>query len=72
LLKELPNLEELRLDSADITDKGAAMLASVRTLKSLDLYHTRVSAGGYKQIKGALPECNIFWQEESGSAARRN
>ena len=61
-LKGLP-LEELTLDSTDVTDKGAELLAGISTLKSLDLYHTLVSEQGHRKIKTSLPACSIFLGE---------
>ena len=71
LLKMLPHLEELGLDSTEVDDHGAQLLASISTLKSLDLYHTLVSDSGYRAIKSALPQCQIFWDKDSSLTSRR-
>jgi hypothetical protein len=54
-----------------VGDRGAELLASIPTLKSLDLYHTLVSDRGYQQIRSALPECQILWEKDSSLTSRR-
>ena len=70
-LRALP-LEELTLDSTDITDKGAEVLAGIRSLKSLDLYHTLISEQCQQRIKSSLPDCSIFWDKDSALPTRRH
>jgi hypothetical protein len=70
-LRGLPGIEELSLDSTDIGDGGAKLLAGMPTLKSLDLYHTLVSDKGYQEIRSALPHCQIFWDKDSALTSRR-
>ena len=43
------------------------MLASIPTLKSLDLYHTLVSDKGYQEIKSALPQVPDFLGQGLGA-----
>ena len=71
-LKQLPNLKELGLDNTNITDAAIATLAAFKTLKSLDLYHTRITKNGYQSLKTSLPECRIFYDEQSGVSPRRS
>ena len=71
-LKQLPNLKELGLDNTNITDASIATLAAFKTLKSLDLYHTRITKNGYQSLKTSLPECRIFFDEQSGVSPRRS
>jgi hypothetical protein len=40
-------------------------------LQSLDLYHTSVSKKAYEALRAALPRCQIFYDEQSGSPNRR-
>ena len=72
MLKGLPQLEELSLDSTDVSDLGAEMLSAMPTLKSLDLYHTLISDKGYQRIKSSLPGCRIFWEKDSALPSRRH
>jgi len=71
MLKELP-LQELTLDSTDVTDKGAESISGIPTLTSLDLYHTLISERGYKAIQSSLPGCSIFWDKDSALPTRRH
>ena len=52
-------------------DLFTALLASISTLKSLDLYHTLVSDKGYERIKTSVPKCSIFWDKDSTLPSRR-
>src|SRR5262249_10264232 len=69
-LKRLP-LKQLSLDNTNITDKGAEILQSISTLQSLDLYHTPVSKKAYDALRTALPQCHIFYDDQSASPNRR-
>ena len=71
LLKQLPNLKELSLDHTNVTDRGVEVLRSITTLQSLDLYHTTVSKNGYETLRTSLPQCRIFYDEQSGFPSRR-
>ncbi len=70
-LKRLPALKHLSLDATNITDRGAAVLQSIPTLESLDLYHTPVTRKAYESLQAALPNCRIFFDEQSASPNRR-
>ena len=70
-LKALPNLRELSLDYTNITDRGVEMLRAIPTLRSLDLYHTKISRSAYLALKASLPQCLIFYDEQSGLPSRR-
>jgi hypothetical protein len=70
-LRKLPALKQLSLDSTNITDRGAAILESMPTLESLDLYHTPVSKKAYESLRAALPNCRIFYDDQSASPNRR-
>jgi hypothetical protein len=69
-LTRLPSLRELSLDNTSITDAGIASLRAISTLRSLDLYHTRVTKSGYEALQASLPQCRIFYDEQSGVAPR--
>ena len=70
-LKTLPALKQLSLDNTNITDRGAEILQSISTLLSLDLYHTPVSRKAYEALRASLPQCRIFYDEQSASPNRR-
>jgi hypothetical protein len=70
-LKALPALKQLSLDNTNITDRGAEILQSIATLQSLDLYHTPVSKKAYEALRASLPQCRIFYDEQSASPNRR-
>ena len=70
-LKALPQLKELSLDHTNVTDRGAEILRGIPTLQSIDLYHTTVSKNGYQLLKASLPQCRIFYDEQSGLPTRR-
>jgi hypothetical protein len=40
-------------------------------LRLLDLYHTQISENAFESLKGALPQCRILYQKESGFPGRR-
>jgi len=70
-LKGLPALKQLSLDNTNVTDKGAAILQSISTLQSLDLYHTPVSKKAYEALHASLPNCQIFYDDQSSNPNRR-
>ena len=46
---------------AKVTDAGVDDLASMRALKSLNLYHTLLTEKGLARLKTALPDCGIVF-----------
>ena len=71
-LKRLPELKQLSLDNTNITDHGAEILQSIPTLQSLDLYHTPVLEEGLSKLcETALPQCRIFYDDQSSSPNRK-
>jgi Leucine-rich repeat (LRR) protein len=71
LLKRLSGLKQLSLDSTSITDRGAEILQTIPTLQSLDLYHTAVSKKAYDALRASLPQCKIFYDDQSSSPNRK-
>ena len=41
------------------------------TLRSLDIYHTPVSKKAHEALQAALPQCRIFYDDQSASPNRR-
>jgi len=58
-LKELKDLQDLRLPGTQITDIGLKELKGLKNLKVLGLVGTQVTAAGVKEIQDALPQCRI-------------
>jgi hypothetical protein len=69
LLSGAAHLRELGLDHTEVTDAAVPLLVPLAGLKSLDLYHTKISQEGVKRVREALPECRVVW--ELDSAGRR-
>jgi internalin A len=70
LIAGLP-LVELRLDSANLNDASVETLASIRTLKFVNLYHTLVSEEAHSRLVKALPHAKIVWDRDSKLPNRR-
>lgn len=71
LVKGVPGLEMLRLDSANLTDASIDSLASLKSLKDLNLYHTLITNPAYEKLKAALPNCRIVYDADSALPTRR-
>jgi hypothetical protein len=71
LLKGLPELRELSLDSSNVGDGAVEALQSMPQLEVLNLYHTLITESGVQQIKSALPNCRIIWDQNSALPNRR-
>ena len=69
--ESLPGLLELHVDSAGLTDAGVATLGKMSGLIYLNLYHTLVTEKAYRELKAALPDCQIVWDRESSMPNRR-
>jgi hypothetical protein len=59
-LKELPHLRELRLMSGGIADADLVNLKGLAELTSLGLIDTRVTDAAVKDLRKALPNCDVF------------
>ena len=42
-----------------MTDAGLEEVKDLKQLESLNLFHTKVTAAGMKELKEALPKCDI-------------
>jgi hypothetical protein len=71
LLKGLPELRELSLDSANVGDAVIDTLVSLPRLEVLNLYHTLITETGVQRIKSSLPKCKVIWDENSALPNRR-
>jgi len=59
-LQEMP-LIRLRCANTPVNDTGLAPLKSCKSLRSLDLKGTEVTAAGIEELKMNLPNCQIEW-----------
>ena len=69
VLGGLPELRELNVYRSQISNVGLAKLQSLKNLQSLDVRYTRVSRGGIDDLRRALPNVRIDFQESSPQAA---
>jgi internalin A len=58
-LAGLKNLQALDLHGTKITNAGLNGLAGLKNLQELELGHTEVNDAGVKELRTALPNCNI-------------
>jgi len=61
-LKDVAALTELtilNLSRTNLTDVGSRQVAALKKLTSLGLSGTRVTAAGVKELRKALPNCEI-------------
>ena len=54
-----------------MSDHATDILQTISTLQSLDIYHTPVSKKAYEALRASLPQCRIFYDEQSASPNRR-
>jgi hypothetical protein len=65
----MTKLTELGLDGLAITDAGLDQLRELKTLASLALRATKVTAVGVQKLATALPNCRIEWDGGTVQAA---
>jgi hypothetical protein len=63
-IQGLTNLQSLNLERTRITDKGLAYLKPLTALSELFLQQTNVTIDGYENLKGALSDCQIYWEKK--------
>ena len=63
-LADCPKLLELDLTNTGIGDAGVSELARCKSLKKLTLTGTRVTAKGVRELKAALPGCEVVRAEK--------
>jgi len=68
-IQGLTNLQSVSLDSTRVTDKGLAYLNSLTALNELFLNQSDITFDGYMDLKEALPNCQIHWEENKGEGA---
>jgi len=65
-LATLVNLTHLYLNETAVTDAGLAHLSELTHLERLSLEGTAVTPAGVDGLHGALPKCEIRWDEPEG------
>ena len=70
-LKGLTNLQELDLNSTDVSDAGLVHLEALTGLKQLGLVGTKVTITGVQRLRKALPKSVIFDSERRIAFGRR-
>jgi serine/threonine protein kinase/formylglycine-generating enzyme required for sulfatase activity/Leucine-rich repeat (LRR) protein len=63
-LKDRKNLKSLNLPNTQVSDAGLVHLRGLKNLSSLDLRQTQVTAQGVADLKQALPDCTIEWEQQ--------
>lgn len=59
------NLEQLSLCRTNVDDNGLQHLRELRSLRVLNVQRTSVTASGVEELRDALPNCEVFWEEDS-------
>ena len=59
-LQNIPSIEVLDLTNTEIDDDSLPALSTLTNLKSLSLQNTHISDKGLKQLRHALPDCEIL------------
>jgi len=59
-LTQIPHLEELSLQTSDVTDTELAQLATMKGLKRLDVRHTYVTDDGARAFARKRPKCELI------------
>jgi len=72
MLSGLTALSELKLDHAEVTDASAKTIAGLKSLKSVDLFHTLFTEPAIKSLNTAMPGCRIYWERDSNKRERRS
>lgn len=63
-IRGLTNLQSVSLESTRVTDKGLVHLKPLSALSELYLQQSNVTYDGYQDLQGALPDCQIYWEEK--------
>jgi Leucine-rich repeat (LRR) protein len=62
-------LMSLNLTRTRVTDAAASDIKQLQTLRSLNLGETRFTAQGIAELRQALPQCHVFWNDNASEAA---
>jgi Leucine-rich repeat (LRR) protein len=57
--KNVNEIRVLNLHKCNVTDVSLTKLAALKSLQTLDIRETRVSDAGVKELRAALPDCEI-------------
>ena len=61
----LRRLKWLLLTGTKVSDPGMEHLKVLTELKALNLGNTHVTKEGIEELRKALPNCEIIWEEET-------
>lgn len=62
-LCDLSTLDNVDLTNTAVTDAGLAILATIKSLEFVHVEGTGVTPAGIAELQGALPKCEIVWDE---------
>jgi Leucine-rich repeat (LRR) protein len=68
---QLPELEELLLDTANLTDGAVETIVKMPKLRSLGIYHTLITEAAFNKLKAARPGLHVLFDRESSIPIRR-
>lgn len=63
-LTTLTQLRQLYLSDNEITDEQFMKLAKLHELEKLLLHTPNITLAGIQQLRAAMPQCEIYWEEE--------
>jgi hypothetical protein len=64
-ISRMRNLTDLSLRETKITDKSIPFLEQLSRLKYIDIFGTDISEEGYRRLKGKLPNCDVYYRDQS-------
>jgi len=63
-IQGLTSLQSVSLERTAVTDKGLTYLKPLTALRELFLKQSNITIDGYMDLKGLLPDCQIYWEEK--------
>lgn len=63
-IQGLTGLQSVSLERTGVTDQGLAHLKPLTALSELFLKQSNITHDGYQDLKGTLPDCQIYWEEK--------
>jgi hypothetical protein len=67
VLYKLPKLRSLSLRDTQITDNGVRHVKSLKHLEHLDVTGTGITEAGLRELRMAIPNCRVRWQDDEGT-----
>jgi serine/threonine protein kinase len=69
--RDLSQLRSLIVPGTRVTDAGLASLIDCRNLRNLSLERSQVTADGVAELRQALPNCQVHWEQQGANADSR-